>query len=60
MIFLLIASIAYLLGSIPFGFLLVRWFRGEDMPVPVDDALAFFANLVLPGWRGEVAVKIVN
>lgn len=31
MIFLLIASIAYLLGSIPFGFLLVRWFRGEDV-----------------------------
>jgi glycerol-3-phosphate acyltransferase PlsY len=31
MIFLLIAVVAYLLGSIPFGYLLVRVFRGEDV-----------------------------
>jgi glycerol-3-phosphate acyltransferase PlsY len=31
MIFLLIAVVAYLLGSIPFGYLLVRAFRGEDV-----------------------------
>ena len=30
-IFLLIAVISYLLGSIPFGYLLVRIFRGEDV-----------------------------
>ena len=29
--FLLIAAISYLLGSIPFGYLLVRIFRGEDV-----------------------------
>ena len=28
---LLIAAAAYLLGSIPFGYLLVRIFRGEDV-----------------------------
>jgi acyl phosphate:glycerol-3-phosphate acyltransferase len=30
-IFVIIAAIAYLLGSIPFGYLLVRIFRGEDV-----------------------------
>jgi excinuclease ABC subunit A len=28
--------------------------------LPVDQALAFFADLSLPGWRGEIAVKIVK
>ncbi|MBC7657381.1 MAG: excinuclease ABC subunit UvrA, partial [Frankiaceae bacterium] len=28
--------------------------------MPVDEALAFFAQLSLNGWRGEVAVKIVK
>src|ERR1700724_3479456 len=28
---LLIAAVSYLLGSIPFGYLLVRIFRGEDV-----------------------------
>ncbi len=31
--FLLIAAMSYLLGSIPFGYLLVRIFRGEDVRV---------------------------
>ena len=26
----------------------------------IDDALAFFADLELPGWRGEIATKIVK
>ena len=26
----------------------------------IDDALAFFETLTLPGWRGEIAVKIVK
>ena len=30
--FFLIAALGYLLGSIPFGFILVRIFRGQDMP----------------------------
>src|SRR5215472_16997541 len=29
--FHLIAAVSYLLGSIPFGYLLVRLFRGEDV-----------------------------
>ena len=27
---------------------------------PIDAALAFFASLSLPGWRGEIAAKIVK
>jgi excinuclease ABC subunit A len=27
---------------------------------PIDDALAFFSDLTLPGWRGEIAAKIVK
>src|SRR5258708_26745594 len=30
-ILLLVAALSYLLGSIPFGYLLVRIFRGEDV-----------------------------
>ncbi len=32
----------------------------EIVVLPVDDALAFFKRLELPGWRGEIAVKIVK
>ncbi|WP_119718534.1 excinuclease ABC subunit UvrA [Cognatilysobacter tabacisoli] len=28
--------------------------------LPVDEALAFFKGLNLPGWRGEIATKIVK
>jgi len=28
--------------------------------LPVDRALAFFEDLTLPGWRGEIAAKIVK
>ncbi|HEX5757146.1 MAG TPA: excinuclease ABC subunit UvrA, partial [Arenimonas sp.] len=28
--------------------------------LPVDDAMAFFEQLQLPGWRGEIATKIVK
>jgi len=28
--------------------------------LPVDEALAFFQHLTLPGWRGEIALKIVK
>ncbi|RMH94419.1 excinuclease ABC subunit UvrA [Lysobacter pythonis] len=27
---------------------------------PIDEALAFFSTLKLPGWRGEIAAKIVK
>jgi len=32
----------------------------EIVVLPVDEALAFFGELSLAGWRGEVAVKIVK
>ena len=28
--------------------------------LPIDQALAFFEQLSMPGWRGEIAVKIVK
>ena len=28
--------------------------------LPVDESLAFFSELSLPGWRGEIATKIVK
>jgi len=28
--------------------------------MPIDEALKFFSTLELPGWRGEIAVKIVK
>ncbi|MCL6714162.1 excinuclease ABC subunit UvrA [Pseudomonas sp. R2.Fl] len=28
--------------------------------MPVDEALSFFRGLALPGWRGEIAAKIVK
>ena len=28
--------------------------------LPIDEALTFFGQLALPGWRGEVAAKIVK
>ncbi|MDB6164562.1 MAG: uvrA [Xanthomonadaceae bacterium] len=28
--------------------------------LPIDEALSFFGRLQLPGWRGEIAVKIVK
>ncbi|RYZ74184.1 MAG: excinuclease ABC subunit UvrA [Lysobacteraceae bacterium] len=32
----------------------------ELVVLPVDQALAFFRGLALPGWRGEIAAKIVK
>lgn len=32
----------------------------ELVVLPVDEALSFFKALELPGWRGEIAVKIVK
>ncbi|GAB3727364.1 excinuclease ABC subunit UvrA [Luteimonas pelagia] len=28
--------------------------------LPIDEALAFFTSMTLPGWRGEIAAKIVK
>nr|WP_147651466.1 excinuclease ABC subunit UvrA [Vulcaniibacterium gelatinicum] len=32
----------------------------DIVTMPVDEALAFFGQLQLPGWRGEIAAKIVK
>ena len=32
----------------------------EVVVLPIDAALAFFGDLALPGWRGEIAAKIVK
>jgi len=32
----------------------------ELVILPIDEALAFFGGLTLPGWRNEIAVKIVK
>lgn len=32
----------------------------EIVVLPIDETLNFFGQLVLPGWRGEIAVKIVK
>ncbi len=32
----------------------------EIVVLPIDEALAFFGALTLPGWRGEIAAKIVK
>jgi len=32
----------------------------EVAHLPVDACMAFFSTLTLPGWRGEIAVKIVK
>jgi len=65
----LIAAVAYLLGSIPFGFLLVRVFRGTDVRrsgsgnigatnVARTSPLLGIATLVLDGLKGALAVVI--
>ena len=32
----------------------------EIAMLPIDASLAFFDTLALPGWRGEIATKIVK
>jgi len=32
----------------------------ELVVLPIDEALAFFGQMQLPGWRGEIAAKIVK
>jgi acyl phosphate:glycerol-3-phosphate acyltransferase len=67
--FLLIAAASYLLGSIPFGYLLVRIFRGEDVRrsgsgnigatnVARKSPALGILTLVLDALKGSVAVLI--
>jgi len=69
MIFLLIGAISYLLGSIPFGYLLVRIFRGQDVRnsgsgnigatnVARSSPVLGILTLLLDAGKGFAAVKI--
>ncbi|MGH9554222.1 MAG: glycerol-3-phosphate 1-O-acyltransferase PlsY [Terriglobales bacterium] len=65
------ALVAYLLGSIPFGYLLVRVFRGEDIResgsgnigatnVARSAPMLGLATLLLDGGKGFLAVTIAS
>jgi glycerol-3-phosphate acyltransferase PlsY len=67
--FILIAAVSYLLGSIPFGYLLVRIFRGEDVRksgsgnigatnVSRKSPLLGLLTLVLDALKGTGAVAL--
>jgi glycerol-3-phosphate acyltransferase PlsY len=68
-VFLFIAAVSYLLGSIPFGYLLVRIFRGEDVRksgsgnigatnVSRKSPLLGVVTLLLDALKGTAAVAV--
>src|SRR5690349_12522906 len=68
---LLIAAASYLLGSIPFGYLLVRIFRGEDVRrsgsgnigatnVSRQSPILGVLTLLLDAAKGYVAVQLAH
>ena len=69
--FFLIAAISYLLGSVPFGYLLIRIFRGEDVRlsgsgnigatnVSRKSPLLGVITLLLDALKGATAVEIAH
>jgi glycerol-3-phosphate acyltransferase PlsY len=70
-IYLIVAAMAYLLGSIPFGYLLVRVFRGEDVRsvgsgnigatnVARKSPALGVATLLLDALKGYIAVMLAS
>ena len=70
-IYFIVAVIAYLLGSIPFGYILVRVFRGEDVRAIGSGNIGAtnvarkapglgIATLVLDARKGFTAVSIAT
>src|SRR5215475_5863266 len=69
-LYIVVAVIAYLLGSIPFGYLLVRIFRGQDIRLTGSGNIGAtnvarsgarglgIATLVLDALKGFVAVVL--
>jgi acyl phosphate:glycerol-3-phosphate acyltransferase len=66
---LIIAAVSYLLGSIPFGYLLVRMFRGEDVRLSGSGNIGAtnvsrkspalgLLTLILDALKGTAAVKL--
>lgn len=70
LLYLIVAAVAYLLGSIPFGYLLVRIFRGEDIRQTGSGNIGAtnvarsgakglgIATLVLDAVKGALAVLV--
>ena len=69
--FLITIGLSYLLGSIPFGYLLVRWFRGEDVRgtgsgnigatnVARSSPMLGAATLLLDALKGALAVVLAR
>jgi glycerol-3-phosphate acyltransferase PlsY len=69
--FVLVASLSYLLGSVPFGFLLLRAFRGQDVRrtgsgnigatnVARSSPLLGVATLLLDALKGFSAVALTH
>ena|ERR1700743_1798326 len=69
-LYFIVAIVAYLLGSIPFGYLLVRFFKGEDIRLSGSGNIGAtnvarsgakglgIATLVLDALKGALAVAI--
>ena len=69
-LYIIVAAVAYLLGSIPFGYLLVRIFRGEDIRLTGSGNIGAtnvarsgarglgIATLVFDALKGALAVAI--
>ena len=69
-LYLIVITVAYLLGSIPFGYLLVRIFRGEDVRLTGSGNIGAtnvartgakglgIATLVLDALKGALAVSL--
>jgi glycerol-3-phosphate acyltransferase PlsY len=67
-LYLIVAAVAYLLGSIPFGYLLVRTFRGQDIRLTGSGNIGAtnvarsgakglgIATLILDAFKGALAV----
>jgi acyl phosphate:glycerol-3-phosphate acyltransferase len=57
-LYLIVAAVAYLLGSIPFGYLLVKTFRGEDIRLSGSGNIGA-TNVARSGAKGLGAVTLL-
>jgi len=57
-LYLIVAAVAYLLGSIPFGYLLVKTFRGEDIRLSGSGNIGA-TNVARSGAKGLGAITLL-
>lgn len=57
-LYLIVAVVAYLLGSIPFGYLLVKMFRGEDIRLTGSGNIGA-TNVARSGAKGLGALTLI-